>query len=116
MPTDTPRVFPIRPPAPGPAIVLNLPALWRAVRDQMDHDGLTEIKQLSERTGVDRTSLGRIRRRAENGDVHQGQRGGVNVNAYLTLAAYAAGTNLTGTGKIVGAPFGTSADHLTHQE
>lgn len=106
--TTTPR-FPVRPPAPGPAVVLDLPALWQAVREAMEGYGMTEIKQLSEITGVDRTSLGRIRRRAEAGDVHQGQRGGVNVNAYLTLAAFAAGTNMREFHSLLGAPFGTTS-------
>lgn len=112
--TTTPR-FPVRPPAPGPAIVLDLPALWAAVREAMDTNGMTEIKQLSERTGVDRTSLGRIRRRAEAGDIHQGQRGGISVNAYLTLAAFAAGTDMARFTTILGAPFGITANHISKE-
>lgn len=111
-PTTTPR-YPVRPAAPGPAIVLDLPKLWAAVRATMGDYGMTEIKQLSERTGVDRTSLGRIRRRAEAGDIHQGQRGGISVNAYLTLAAFAAGTDMVHFTKVHGAPFGTTANHIT---
>jgi hypothetical protein len=125
MTTDntTPR-FPVRPPAPGPAVVLDLPALWSAVEERMSREKITELKQLSEHTGVDRTSLGRIRSRARAGDVHQGQRGGVNVNAYLTLVAFVAGS-ITQTGMTVAAtrwdeansaPYGALADRLKNQE
>jgi hypothetical protein len=123
MTNPTPR-FPVRPPAPGPAVVLDLPALWSAVEERMSREEITEIKQLSELTGIDRTSLGRIRRRAQAGDVHQGQRGGVNVNAYLTLAAFVAGsinkTNLTRAATdwdaTNSAPYGTLATRIDTQE
>lgn len=81
--------YPVREPAPGPSIVLDLPRLWAAVEREMDRRGLTEMKQLSELVGIDRNTLGRARRRARAGEIAAGQRGGLNVNAYLTLAAFA---------------------------
>lgn len=101
--------FPTRPPAAGPAVVLDLPALWRDVEETMrDMDmptnprtGRPEIKALCDLTGLDRNTVGRIRRVADNDSHTQGQRGGINVNAYLTLAAFAAGTNMRGTGHVL---------------
>jgi hypothetical protein len=88
---DTASRYPVREPAPGPCVVLDLPKLWQAVTDEMQRRGWTELKQVADATGVDRTTIGRIRRRAATGVITEGQRGGVNVNAYLTLAAFANG-------------------------
>jgi len=113
--------FPTRPPAAGPAVVLDLPALWRDVEETMQamdvpinpRTGRPELKFLCDLTGLDRNTVGRIRRAADNGTHTQGQRGGINVNAYLTLAAFAAGTNMTGTGRVLPAGgWGRFADRL----
>lgn len=137
--TDTRPRYPVRDPAPGPAVILDLPKLWAAVTAQMDVRGMTTMKQLSEMTGLDRNTLGRTKARAEGrfcrhgaavvwGKAHQeeenseaeptyrwehhvpgsdddrtpcddpdphvgqivhGQRGGLNVNAFLTLVTFA---------------------------
>jgi hypothetical protein len=81
--------YPVRPSAPGPCVILDLPRLWEAVLAEMDRRDLTELKQVSDLTGVDRNTLGRIRKRALAGEVVEGQRGGINVNAYLTLVSFA---------------------------
>lgn len=92
-PTARP-VFPVRPPAPGPAAVLDLPRLWTDVaaemvaRNMTHPDGTPELKQLADLTGLDRNTLGRIRKRGEAGGVTPGQRGGINVNAALTLISF----------------------------
>ena len=87
--TDNAPTYPTRDPAPGPCIVLDLPALWTAVEAEMQRRGMTEVKQLSEITGIDRNTLGRARKRAHDGVITFGQRGGLNVNAFLTLAQFA---------------------------
>lgn len=86
--TDTAHPYPVRDPAPGPAVVLDLPKLWAAVLAEMDRRGMTTVKELSDLTGLDRNTLGRIRKNALAGQVVTGQRGGVNVNAMLTLHAF----------------------------
>lgn len=85
--TDT-HPYPVRDPAPGPAVILDLPKLWQDVTAEMDRRGMTTVKQLSETTGLDRNTLGRTKARAEAGQVVRGQRGGLNVNAFLTLATF----------------------------
>lgn len=94
--TDQTRpTFPVREPAPGPAVVLDLPRLWRAVeaearrRSMVHASGAVELKQIADATGVDRSTLGRIRNRANAGEIVQGQRGGINANAVLTLVSFA---------------------------
>lgn len=101
--------FPVRPPAPGPALVLDLTALWRDVEAAMEaagmptnpKDGRPQLKALCDATGLDRNTVGRIRRIADSGKHTQSQRGGVNVNAFLTLAAFAGGTRLATNGLLV---------------
>lgn len=106
---------PSRPPAPGPAVILDLPVLWAAVEARMQSLNMTQIKELCEATGLDRGTVGRIRNRAREGQIVRGQRGGISVNAYLTLSAFAAGTDLSGPGRLLGAPFGTFADWMRSQ-
>lgn len=86
--TDTAHRYPVRDPAPGPAVVLNLPKLWADVLAEMNRRGMTTVKELSDLTGLDRNTLGRIRKNANAGQIVAGQRGGVNVNALLTLHAF----------------------------
>lgn len=116
--------FPTRPPALGPAVILDLPALWRDVEEAMRAMGMPtnartgrpEIKSLCDLTGLDRNTVGRIRKVADNNTHTQGQRGGINVNAYLTLAAFAAGTNMRGIGRVLPAGgWGRFSDRLTNQ-
>jgi hypothetical protein len=120
--------FPTRPPAAGPAVVLDLPALWRDVEERMramgilenPRTGRPEIKALCDLTGLDRNTVGRIRKVADNNTHTQGQRGGINVNAYLTLLAFAGGTamNPKGAASIIlpdAAPYGRFADRLANQ-
>lgn len=86
--SESPSKYPVRDPAPGPAVILDLVKLWTAVEAEMSDRGLTELKQLSDLTGIDRNTLGRIRRRAHAGEVITGQRGGINTNAVLTLVTF----------------------------
>jgi hypothetical protein len=93
--TDSTRPkFPVRDPAPGPAVILDLPRLWVQVEDEMLRRGMTrkngdpELKQLADLTGLDRNTLGRTRAAARNNKIVEGQRGGLNVNAYLTLVSF----------------------------
>lgn len=86
--TDTTHPYPVRDPASGPAVVLDLPKLWEAVLAEMDRRGMTTVKELSDLTGLDRNTLGRIRKNALAGQIVTGQRGGINVNAMLTLHAF----------------------------
>lgn len=88
MSDNAPR-YPVRAPAPGPIVVLDLVKLWAAVEAAMADRGMTELKQLSELVGVDRNTLGRIRKRAQAGEVVTSQRGGINTNAMLTLVTFA---------------------------
>jgi hypothetical protein len=92
----TTTTYPVRDPAPGPAVILDLPRLWEAVenearrRSMIHHtSGAVQLKQIADATGLDRTTLGRIRTAAEAGRVVTGQRGGINVNAALTLMSFA---------------------------
>jgi hypothetical protein len=102
-------------------VVLDLPALWRDVEETMQalgmptsaRTGRPEIKALCDLTGLDRNTLGRIRKAADNNTHTQGQRGGINVNAYLTLAAFASGTNMHGIGRVLPDGWGRFSDRLT---
>lgn len=123
--TDTAHPYPVRDPAPGPAVVLDLPRLWVDVLAEMEWRGMTTVKELADLTGLDRNTLGRIRKHASShycrhggiverrdgqwrhvpdqnddtdtpcddpapniGQIVVGQRGGVNVNAFLTLHTF----------------------------
>lgn len=127
--TDNPTSqYPVRDPAPGPCVILDLPRLWAAVEAEMVRRGMTrkngtpELKQLAELTGLDRNTLGRTRARAQANEIVEGQRGGLNVNAYLTLVSFAIngrapayGRELRGgvtpyTASIADAPFGEVVD------
>lgn len=105
-PTTT-SPYPVRDPAPGPAVTLDLPRLWAAVEQEMlrrgmvNSKGTPELKQLADLVGLDRNTLGRVRQRAVNNEIVTGQRGGINVNAYLTLAAFAANGRNTPYGRDV---------------
>lgn len=97
--TDPVKPFPVRDPAPGPVVILDLPALWAAVEREMTRRGMTELKALAELTGLDRNTVGRVRARAGRGEIVHGQRGGLNVNAYLTLASFVANGRNAAHGK-----------------
>jgi hypothetical protein len=92
--TDATRPYPVRDPAPGPCVILDLPRLWAAVEAEMLRRGMTrkngtpELKQLADLVGLDRNTLGRVRAAARNNKIVEGQRGGLNVNAYLTLTSF----------------------------
>jgi hypothetical protein len=88
MTDDTAPRYPVRPPAPGPAVVLDLVGLWEAVEEEMSARDMTQLKELSDLTGIDRNTLGRVRARAQHGERLIGQRGGINTNAVLTLATF----------------------------
>lgn len=84
----TATTYPNREPAPGPAVVLDQPALYKAVRAHMDAEGFRHAKEVSDATGIDRNTIGRFLARGRAGTIVTGQRGGLNVNAFLTLVAW----------------------------
>lgn len=87
--TDTTHPkHPVREPAPGPAVILDMPALYAAVRAEMDARGYRHGKQVCDDTGIDRNTIGRFFQRGAAGTLVEGQRGGLNVNAYLTLVTW----------------------------
>jgi len=96
MTDSTRRPFPVRDPAPGPAVILDLPRLWAAVEREARRRGMVhhttgevELKAIADATGIDRSTIGRIRTRAVRGEIPTGQRAGINVNAAWTLVSFA---------------------------
>ena len=96
---------PVRDPAPGPAVILSLPALWEAVTNRMNREGMVhqttflrkkagapDLKALCDVTGLDRSSVSNLARKAAAGHTITSQRGGLSVNADLTLTTWAQGS------------------------